>query len=136
LCDISHESFKFWFWKLVQHHLIKFFPHDLLSFSVLKLHVTNRNGHHFTIRKIVHMKSHSCSTINTLHMIKHDPSVLQIPYRLHLRDKASSITHIVYQHLENENLMYYNLFSKTTFLNVVIMTLGLQFKDVINIATP
>jgi hypothetical protein len=112
LCDISHESFKIQFWKLVQHHLIKLCPHDLLSFSVLKLHVTNHNGHHFIISKIVHMRSHSCPTINMLHMIKHDPSVLQIPYRLHLRDKASSTPHTIYQHLENENLMSYTCLKK------------------------
>ncbi len=70
------------------------------------------------------MKSHSCPTINMFHMIKHDPNILQIPYRLHLHDKASSTPDNIYQHLENENLMSYNLFSKTTLLNVVITTLG------------
>ncbi len=136
LCDINHESFKIQFWKLVQHCFIKLCPHDMLNFSVLILHVTNCNGHHFTISKIVHMRIHSCLAIKMLHMIKHDPSILQIPCRLHLRDKANSTPHTIYQCLENENLMSYNLFSKTTFLNVVITTFGLQFKDVITIATP
>jgi len=39
------------------------------------------------------------------HMIKHDPNILQIPYKLHLCDKARSIPHTIYRHLENENLL-------------------------------
>jgi hypothetical protein len=68
--------------------------------------------------------------------ISHDPSILQIPSRLHSHDKAQSIPHAVYQHLENENLLSYNLTWETTPLDVIIASLGLQFKDVINIATP
>ncbi len=98
---------------------------DLLNFGVLELHVTNYNGHHFTISKIVYMTSHSCPTSNTLHMIKHDPSILQIPYRLHSCDQVRSILHIVYKHLENENLLSYNLSWKVTLLNVFIAILEL-----------
>ncbi len=87
---------------MLQHGLIKFCPHDLLNFGVLKLHVSNRNGHHFIINRIVHMTSHSCLANNTLHMIKHDPNVLQIPSRLYSHDKVHSIPHTIYQHLENE----------------------------------
>jgi hypothetical protein len=42
LCIINHESLEIRFWKPVfQHRLIKLCPHDLLSFSVFKLHITN-----------------------------------------------------------------------------------------------
>jgi hypothetical protein len=68
-------------------------------------------------------------------MIKHDPSVLQIPFRLHSHDGVHSIPHTIYQHLENENLLSYNL-TWETLLDVIIVTFGLQFKDAINIATP
>jgi hypothetical protein len=44
-----------------------------------------------------------------LHMIKHDPSVFQIPSKLHLHDKLRSIPHTIYLYLENENLLSYNL---------------------------
>jgi hypothetical protein len=82
------------------------------------------------------MTSHSCPAINTLHMTKHDPSILQIPYRLHSCDQVRSILHTAYRHLENENLLSYNLSWKVTLLNVFIAILELQFKDVINIAMP
>jgi hypothetical protein len=35
-------------------------------------------------------------------MIKHYPSVLQIPSKLHLHNEACSTSHAIYQHLENE----------------------------------
>jgi hypothetical protein len=33
----------------------------------------------FQIGRIVHMTNHSCLAINMLHVIKHDPIILQIP---------------------------------------------------------
>ncbi len=122
----SHESFIIWFWKpMLQHCLIKLCPHDLLNFSVLKLHVTNHNGHQFTIGRIVHMTSCSCLINHTLHMIKHNPNVLQILCKLHSCDEACSTPLAIYRHLENESLLFYNLYCEITFLDVVIMTLGL-----------
>jgi hypothetical protein len=64
-------------------------------------------------------------------MIKHDPSILQIPYKLHSCDKTRSIPHTIYGHLENEH----HLSKGATFLDVIISILGLQFKDVINVTT-
>jgi hypothetical protein len=68
-------------------------------------------------------------------MIKHYPNVLQIPSMLHPQDKAHSIPHTIYRHLKNENLLSYNLTWEITFMDVIITTFGLQFKDAINIAT-
>jgi hypothetical protein len=68
-------------------------------------------------------------------MIKHDPSIQQILRRLHSCDKTHSTPHIIYGYLENEHLLSKNLSRETTFLDVVISTLGFQFKDVINVTT-
>jgi hypothetical protein len=70
-----------------------------------------------------------------LHMIKHDLSVLQTPYKLHLCDEVDSIPIIVYQHFENEIFLSMNLFSEVALLDVVILILGLQLKYYNNIAT-
>jgi hypothetical protein len=80
----------------------------------------------------------SCSylTNNMLHMIKHDLKVLQILCKLHSCDKACSTPHAIYRHLENESLLFYNLCCEITFLDVLIMILGFQFKDAINLTTP
>jgi hypothetical protein len=134
---ISHEYFKIWFWKpMFQYCLIKLCPHDLLRFGVLKPHVTNHNGHQFTIGRIVYMTSCRYLTNNMFHMIKHDLKVVQIPCKLHSCDEARSTPHAIYRHLENESLLFYNLCCEITFLDVVITTLGLQFKDAINLITP
>jgi hypothetical protein len=81
------------------------------------------------------MTSHSCPTNHMLHMIKHDPSILQIPRRLHSCDKTHSTPHTIYRRLENEQLLSKNLSREVAFLDVVILTLGLQFKDAINVTT-
>jgi hypothetical protein len=68
-------------------------------------------------------------------MIKHDLSIFQIPCKLHACDEACSTPHTIYRHLENENLLSYNLSWEVTLMDVIISTFGLQFKDVIDIAT-
>jgi len=116
------------------HCVIELCPHYLLSLHVLRMYVTNLNGHHFAIGRIVHMTSHSCPTSHTLHMIKH-ANILQTPYRLHSCDKICSTPHIVYGHLRNEHLLFKNLSRETTFMDVVISILRLQFKGAINVTT-
>ncbi len=120
---------------MLLHHVIEFFPHYLLNLHVLILHVTNQNGHHFAVCRIVHMTSHSCPTNHMLHMIKHDPSILQIPCKLHSCHKTHSTPHTIYEHLENEHLLSKNLSTQIIFLDIVISTLGFQFKDAINVGT-
>jgi hypothetical protein len=56
------------------------------------------------------MTSHSYPISNMFRMTKHDPSILQIPCRLHLGDEANSTPNTIYQHLENEHLLYMNLY--------------------------
>jgi hypothetical protein len=51
---------------------------------------------------------------------------------LHLCDKVDSIPDTIYQHLEKKHLLSMSLSWEATLLNVVISTLGLQFKDAIN----
>jgi hypothetical protein len=136
LCIVNHESLEIGYWKpMLQHHFIKFCPHKSLNFGVLKLHIINSFGWHFTIDKIIHMISHNCPNSNMFHMIKHDPSILQIPCRLHSCEKVDSTPISIYQHLENEHLLSTNLSWEVALLDVVISTLGLQLKYVINMAT-
>jgi len=91
LCIVSHESFEIRFWKLVlQHCFIKLCPHKSLSFNVFKLHIINNYGQHFIIERIIHMTSHYCLANNMFHIIKHDPSILEIPCRLHSCDETNS----------------------------------------------
>jgi hypothetical protein len=70
-----------------------------------------------------------------LHMFKHDQNVPQIPYRFHSHDEPHSIPHAIYRHFENDFFFPYNMTWAIALLDVIITTLGFQFKDVINIAT-
>ncbi len=135
LCVINHESFEIQFRKaMLLHRVIELCPHYLLNLHVFILHVTNHNGHHFAIGQIVHMTNHSCLTNHMLHMIKHAPSILQVPERLHVCDNTHTTPHTIYGHLENEQLLSKNLFKEVAFLDIVIWTFGFQFKD-INVTT-
>jgi hypothetical protein len=99
-------SFKIGFWKpMFQHGFINLYPHKSLNFNVLRLHITNYYDHHFTIGRMVHMISHNCLIINIFHMIKHDPSVMQISCKLHSCDKADFIPDIIYRHLKNKHIL-------------------------------
>jgi hypothetical protein len=120
---------------MLLHRVIELFPHYLLNFHVLRLHVTNRNGHHFVVGRIIHITNYSYPTNRMFHMIKYDPSILQIPCKLHSCDKTCFAPHIIYGHLENEHLLSNNLSKEATPLDIVISTLGFQFKDVINVTT-
>jgi hypothetical protein len=71
------------------------------------------------------MTSHNCLTNNMFHMIKHDPSILQIPCRLHSCDEVDSILNTIYRHLENKHLFSMNMFWEVAILDVIIPTFGL-----------
>jgi hypothetical protein len=106
-----------------------------LNSDVFKLHIINSYGQHLTIDKNVHMISHNCLANNMLHIIKHDPSVLQISCRLHSCDEVDFTLDTIYRHLENEHLLSMNLSWEASLLDVVIPIHKLQLKYVINIVT-
>jgi hypothetical protein len=81
------------------------------------------------------MTCYSCPTNNIIHMIKHDLSILQIPYKLHSCDEVDSTLDTICRHLENKHLLSMNLSWEVPFLDVVTPTLGFQFKDAINVTT-
>jgi hypothetical protein len=70
-----------------------------------------------------------------LHMIKHDPSVVQISSKLHLHDEAIPLPTPFIDILKMKTFLSYNLTWELTFLDVIIITLGLQINNVIYIAT-
>jgi hypothetical protein len=60
------------------NNCIQFFPHNTLNFSVLELHITNRNHHDLVIDRVINMISHGRPSLNTLYVIKHHPRILKI----------------------------------------------------------
>jgi hypothetical protein len=106
----------------------------MLHFVVFRLHVINNNGHNFAINQIIYNASHYCPTSDTLDMVKHDLKFFQVSPKLHSCNKVHFVPNPINQHFEDENLVI-NFPWKTTFLDVIIMTHGLQFKEVVNVAS-
>ncbi len=85
LCTTRHEPFEIGVYKTkFKHHLVQFCPHDTLSFYGFRLYVVNYNGEHFVVHQVVNMTSHGGPFLNTLDMIKHQPTILQITTKLHV----------------------------------------------------
>jgi hypothetical protein len=72
------------------------------------------------------MASKGRQALDTFHIIKHDPSCLEVPTRLHLFHQVTSTTISIHKHFEKENFLSRLLYWKTTILNVIITTIGLE----------
>jgi hypothetical protein len=83
LCTVRHEAFEVGILDAVLcHKIVQFSPHDTLDLRVFRLHVTYSDGHDLVICCIVHVTRHCGPFLDTLDMVKHEPSVLG---RLHTR---------------------------------------------------
>ncbi len=87
LSIIDHQSLEVWIGNtIIGHHLVQIPPHYTLTFHVFILHITYRNHHDLIVERIIHMADECHPTLNKLYMIKHDPSGLEVPPRLHQFD--------------------------------------------------
>jgi len=85
LCIICHEPFEIGVYKTKhEHHVVRFCSYDTLSFCGFILHVTNCNGEHFVVHRVINMTNHGDPFLNMLDMIKHQPTIMQITTRLHV----------------------------------------------------
>ena len=106
LCIVRHKAFEVGILDTVLcHEVIEFSLHDTLDLCVLRLHVTYSNGHDLAIHCIVHVTCHCSPFLDTLDMVKHEPSVLEISSWLHALDKVHSTSRSVYQYLEDVHLI-------------------------------
>jgi hypothetical protein len=106
LYTICHEAFEVGILDAVLcHEIVQFSPHDTLDLRVLRLHVTYGDGHDLAIRCIVHV-THRCGPfLNSLGMVKHEPSILEISSWLHALDEVHTTSRFVFQHLEDVHLI-------------------------------
>jgi hypothetical protein len=97
LCTIHHEAFEVGILDAVLcHEIVQFSPHDTLDLWVLRLHVTYSDGHDLTICCIVHVIRHCGPLFNTLDMVKHEPSILEISSWLHALDEVHTTSRSVH----------------------------------------
>jgi hypothetical protein len=105
LCTIHHEAFEVGILDAVLcHEIVQFSPHDTLDLWVLRLHVTYSDGHDLTICCIVHVIRHCGPLFNTLDMVKHEPSILEISSWLHALDEVHNTSRSVFQYFEDVHL--------------------------------
>ena len=57
------------------HDFIGALPHDALSLTILRLHITNSNCHNTTITGVIAMACHGGPMLDALDMVKHEPSI-------------------------------------------------------------
>jgi hypothetical protein len=107
MCTVRHEAFEVGILDAVLcHEIVQFSLHDTLDLGVLQLHVTYGNGHDLAICCIVHVTRHCGPFLDTLDMVKHEPSVLEISSWLHALDKVHTTSTFVFQHLEDVHLVF------------------------------
>jgi hypothetical protein len=104
LCTVRHEAGILD--AVLCHEIVEFFPHDILDLRVLRLHVTYGDGHDLAIRCIIHVTRHCGPFFDTLDMVKHEPSVLEISSWLHALDEVHTTSGSVFQHLEDVHLVF------------------------------
>jgi hypothetical protein len=106
LGTVRHEAFEVGILHAVLcHEIVEFSPHDTLDLRVLRLHVTDGNGHDLAIRCIVHVTRHCGPFLDMLDMVKYESSVLEISSWLHALDEVHTTSRSVYQHLEDVHLI-------------------------------
>jgi hypothetical protein len=106
LCTVRHGAFEVGILDAVLcHEIVEFSPHDTLDLRVLRLHVTYGDGHDLVIRCIVHVTRHCGPFLDTLDMVKYEPSILEISSWLHALDEVHTTSKSVYQHLEDVHLI-------------------------------
>jgi hypothetical protein len=106
LCTVRHEAFEVGILNAILcHEIVEFSLHDTLGRRVLRLHVTYDDGHNLAIRCIVHVTRHCGPFFDTLDMVKHEPSILEICSWLHALDEVHTTSRSVFQHLEDVHLV-------------------------------
>jgi hypothetical protein len=92
LRTIRHEAFEVGILHAVlSHEIVELSPHDTLDLFVFRLHVTYGDGHDLAIRCIIHVTRHCGPVMDTIDMVKHEPSVLEISSWLHALDKVHTL---------------------------------------------
>ena len=76
-----------------------------LSILVLGLEVAASDGHDALVGTVVYVAGHGGPLGDAFDMVGHDPSMLEIPTKLHSLNQVDPTTRADRGHLENENLV-------------------------------
>src|SRR6202161_4771595 len=116
-----------------EHNLIEPMAKKALRRDILRLHITYCNSHNSAVGRVIDMASHGRPPLDTLDMVKHDPSILQITVWLHSPDKVDSRARAHLGHLENKDfLQQLSLAWEFVFLHIGPTALTSQTGDAVN----
>ena len=76
-----------------------------MSILIFGLEVVANDGHDALVRSIVNVAGHGGPLGDAFDMVEHNPSVLEIPARLHAFNQVDPTTRADLRHFENENLV-------------------------------
>jgi hypothetical protein len=138
LCTVRHEPFEVNFSNAMSvHNFIEPMPKKALRRDILRLHITYCNSHNPAVGRVIDMASHGCPPLDTLDMVKHDPSILQITVWLHSPDKVHSRPRAHLGHLEHVDfLQQLSLAWEFVFLHIGPTTLTSQSGYAVNDPLP
>jgi hypothetical protein len=125
LSTVRHEAFEVGILDAILcHEIVEFSPHDTLDLGVFQLHVIYGDGHDLAIRCIIHVTHHCGPFFDTLDMVKHEPSVLEISSWLHVLDEVHTTSRSVFQHLEDVLLVLALIWKDVT---IDVLNCGVRF---------
>ena len=106
LRTVSHEPFEVRLGNsMPSHDVVEVVPEKHLSILVLGLEVAASDGHDALVGSVIHVAGHGGPLGHTFDMVRHDPSVLEIPAGLHTPNQVDPTTRADLGHLENKNFV-------------------------------
>ena len=106
LGTVRHEAFEVGLGdSMASHDVVEVMPEKNLSILVLGLEVAASDGHDALVGSVVYVAGHGGPLGDAFDMVGHDPSMLEIPARLHALNQVDPTTRADLGHLENKNFV-------------------------------
>jgi hypothetical protein len=103
LCILRHEVFDVWLWDpMPSHDVVEVMQENHLSIFVLGLEIAINDGYVALVGPIVYTASHGGYALD---MVRHDPSMLKIPAKLHAPNQINPTTRANLRHLEDKDFV-------------------------------
>jgi hypothetical protein len=90
---------------MASYDMIQFMLEKHLSIIVLRLEVAASDGHDALVGSVVYVANHGDPLGDVFDIVGHDPSMLEIPARLHALNQVDPTTRADLRHLENKNFV-------------------------------
>ena len=90
---------------MASHDVVEVMLEKHLSILVVRLEMATSDGYDALVGSVVYVAGHGGPLGDAFDMIGHDPSMLEIPTRLHVLNQVNPTTAANLGHLEDENFV-------------------------------